>query len=204
MQKSHDTDIGDAKVADNVLEFIDKAGALAGKMMAERFSQEVYGNCLDMGMSSPIEHLFWIAAKALCDSEYHTINPDLTPTQKSSGEWIVAPGQGIYIKPQYRVDKYRVDFLIYQIGIGPSEHLGPVIVELDGHDFHDKDKRQRSYEKARDRFLVKKGYRVLHFTGSDVVADPFKVAYEALEMVGCFLVTCREGYNKNDPLGIGV
>jgi very-short-patch-repair endonuclease len=109
---------------------------------------------------------------------------------------------GIYIHPQDQVEKYRVDFVIYQHGIGPDEIFGPVIVELDGHDFHDKDKHQRSYEKARDRFLVKKGYRVLHFTGSDVVADPFKVAYEALEMVGCF--SLRNGYNKNDPLGAGL
>jgi very-short-patch-repair endonuclease len=76
-------------------------------------------------------------------------------------------------------------------------------VYLDGHDFHYKDKRQRSYEKARDREMVRAGYRVLHYTGSDVVADPLKVAYEALEFVGAFVGSGREGYNKEDPLGQG-
>lgn len=191
------------KVADNVFEFIHKAGELREKMMAERFGQEMHSNCLEMGMSSPIEHLFWVAAHVLCESEFQTVNPEPSFIRKPDGGWDSELKDGIYIHPQFQVEKYRVDFLIRQHGIGPDEHLGPVIVELDGHDFHDKDKRQRSYEKARDRFLVKKGYRVLHFTGSDVVADPFKVAYEALEMVGCFLGSCRKGYDPKDPLGQG-
>ncbi len=192
-----------SKVAENVFEFIHKAGALREQMMAERFGQEMHCNCLELGMQSPIEHMFWIAANVLCESEFQKLNPAPDLVHDASGKTVIEMMDGIYIYPQYSVEKYRVDFLIEQSGIGPVEHLGPVVVELDGHDFHDKDKRQRSYEKARDRFLVKKGYRVLHFTGSDVVADPFKVAYEALELVGCFLGSCRNGYDKKDPLGLG-
>ena len=81
-----------------------------------------------------------------------------------------------------------------------EEGLRPLVVELDGHAFHDKDKRQRSYEKARDRYLVQQGLRVLHFTGSDVVADPHKVAYEVLEMLGVYSGSFRK-YNPADPLG---
>ena len=192
-----------SKIADNVFEFIHKASDLREKMMAERFCQEMHNNCLEIGMESPIEHMFWVAATVLCESEFHSINqtPDLV--RGDDGKTTIKMQDGIYIYPQYHVEKYRVDFLIEQHGLGSDKHLGPVVVELDGHDFHDKDKRQRSYEKARDRFLVKKGYRVLHFTGSDVVADPFKVAYEALEMVGCFHVGYRSGYDKKDPLGQG-
>lgn len=190
-------------VAENVLAFIDYASALRSRMLQERFSQEMYCNCLEMGMGSPIEHLFWVAANVLCEAEFQPLNPEPTVGRTPDGQLECKLADGIYIQTQQRIDQYRVDFVLQQVGIGPSEHLGPVIVELDGHAFHDKDKRQRSYEKARDRYLVRKGYRVLHFTGSDVVADPFKVAYEALEMVGCFLGSAKEGYNKNDPLGIG-
>ena len=110
---------------------------------------------------------------------------------------------GLYITPQAKIGTYRVDFLIEARCLGRSGDVyAPVIVELDGHDFHDKDKRQRSYEKARDRFLVKRGYRILHFTGSDVVADPFKVAYEALEMVGVFAGSGADGYDPKNPIGI--
>lgn len=185
-------------VVDNVLSFIDKAAALKGALEEQRFSDEMYANCLEMSMKSPIEHLFWIAANLLCDSVYNDVNPEVEYSRDGNHKY----GTGIYIQQQYPIGTYKVDFLISQHGIGPDEVLTPVVVELDGHAFHDKDKRQRAYEKARDRFLVKSGYRVLHFTGSEVVADPFKVAFEALEMVGCFVGMCRGAYDKNDPLGL--
>ncbi len=186
------------KLVDNVWAFIDRASDLRGKMAAERFSQDVHCECVEK-MSSPIEHLFWIAAKLLCESAYVEMNP--YPEMGPSGETIYPCGA--YLTPQHPVGPYKVDFLLTQSGIGPDEILTPVVVELDGHDFHDKDKRQRSYEKARDRHLVKAGFRVIHFTGSDVVADPFKVAYEALEMVGVFVGSGRQGYKPSDPLGMG-
>lgn len=186
------------KIADNVFEFIHKAGALREAMMAERFGQEMHSNCLEMGMTSPIEHMFWVAVNVLCEAEFTDLNPDLIFSPDGDHE---IP-RGIYLRPQCPIGTYRVDFLLSQCGLAPGGQCTPVIVELDGHDFHDKDKRQRSYEKARDRFLVKQGYRVLHFTGSDVVKDPFKVAFEALELVGCFIGS-RQEYDPADPLGQG-
>jgi len=56
-------------------------------------------------------------------------------------------------------------------------------VECDGHEFHDKDKKQRSYEKARDRYLQKEGYAVLHFTGSDIVSSPVFAATEVVSFL---------------------
>ena len=168
------------EVVGNVLAFIDKASSLVGKMESEKFNQEMFCNCNDVGLESPIEDLFWIACQALCKAHYIEINPN--PVFSKSGVEVL--GYGLFVHPQAQVGKFRVDFLLSQSGIGPDEVLRKTIVELDGHDFHDKDKRQRSYEKSRDRFFVKEGYRVLHFTGSDVVADPFKVAFEALEMMG--------------------
>ena len=50
--------------------------------------------------------------------------------------------------------------------------------------------------------LAEQGFRVLHFTGSEVVADPHKVAYEALEMLGVYSGSCRK-YDPMDPLGTG-
>lgn len=186
-------------IVDNVWTFLDKASSLYGALKAQSFSHEMHTDCLERGMSSPIEHMFWIACNALCESRQLGFNPypEIDPTG--------APrlGYGVFVTPQYKVGSYRVDFLISQNGIGPSEILSPVAVELDGHDFHDKDKRQRSYEKARDRFLVKSGLRVLHFTGSDVVADPFKVAHEVLCMVGYDACGATE-YNPADPLDMGV
>lgn len=167
--------------------------------MADRFSQDMHSSCVEMDMTSPIEHLFWIAANLLCEANYQVVNPECEYSPDGNHKY----GYGVYIQQQFPVGNYKVDFLLSQHGVGPDEILTPVVVELDGHAFHDKDKRQRSYEKARDRHLVKAGYRVIHFTGSDVVADPFKVAFEALEMIGVFVGMGVGEYNADDPLGQG-
>lgn len=186
------------KLTDNVYAFLDEASSLYGKLKAEHFSMDLFRDLVDRPSDSPIEDLFYIACHLQCASVGVEVN---------RSRW-VGPGQyvrdaGIHITPQFPVGKYRADFLIEQERIGPDDILTPVIVELDGHAFHDKDKRQRSYEKARDREMQRAGYKVLHFTGSDVVADPLKVAYEVLEFLGVFVGSGRDGYDKEDPLGLG-
>lgn len=76
----------------------------------------------------------------------------------------------------YQIDNYRVDFLLKKVG------GKPLVVELDGHDFHETDEKQRRYEKTRDRYLVSNGYQVIHYTGKEVTDDPFKPAIECLSL----------------------
>lgn len=185
------------KIALNVYAFLDKAAVLHAASEESKFQTEMYSNLHDLGMESPIEHMFWIACHAQCAAQYHELNPE--PYVDKHGQPQV--GAGIHIRPQAQIGKFRVDFLISQVGIGPDDILSPVIVELDGHAFHDKDKRQRSYEKARDRYLVREGFRVLHFTGSDVVADPFKVSHEVLDLLGAFLDVGHD-YDPENPLKV--
>lgn len=67
------------------------------------------------------------------------------------------------------VDKYRPDFLI----VGQCEGIVVrVVVEVDGHDFHERTKEQAARDKKRDRWFQTHGYSVLRFTGSEVYADP--------------------------------
>lgn len=172
-------------IASDVLSFIDKASDLHAQLTADDFSQDLFLDCLNKGMQTPIEDLFWIACRMHCLA---------TPTGFNSGLHCVS------VVPQARIGAYRVDFLLQQHLIAPDELYGPVVVELDGHDFHDKNKHQRAYEKARDRFLVSNRYRVLHFTGSEVVADPYKVAFEALLLLGVFCGMRSEEYDPKDPL----
>lgn len=186
------------KIEQNVMDFLHSASNMYGRMNAEFFSQDSFAEFCDQEIFSPIEQLFYIACKVLCASQLVALGPD--PYYTKNGEEVI--GIGVFISPQKKIGKYRVDFLITQNKIGPNEILTPVVVELDGHDFHDKNKIQRAYEKSRDRFLVKAGYRVLHFTGSEVVSDPFKVAREALEVLGVFSWSDDE-YNPQDPLGMG-
>ena len=185
------------KLADNVWAFLNDTSARIGRMHAERFSQDAFVSCIE-GLESPIEDLFLIAVHAQCQAEYVDVNRG--PMLYKDGGLVMH--DGIYVQPQVAIGSFRVDFVLSQVGIGPDEFLRPIVVELDGHAFHDKDKKQRAYEKARDRFLVKQGFRVLHFTGSEVVADPHKVAYEALDMLGVYSGSLRK-YDPTDPLGTG-
>lgn len=183
------------KLVKNVTDFLGKATDLYSRIKADQFSQQVFCELLESGVESPIEDIFYIACHVWCASEYIDLNPPFTIRD----DFTMDLPCGIYIEPQKKIGQYKVDFFISSYGIGPDLHL---IVELDGHDFHDKDKKQRSYEKARDRFFVKSGFKVLHYTGSDVVADPFKVTHECLCMVGLDAVMGRKEYVKNNPFGI--
>lgn len=187
------------KLAENVNAFLSKASDVIGRIEAERWNQDVFCELVEGGQQSPIEDLFYIAARAHCVAEFTQFNPD--PIERKDGE-IIYPS-GVHVSTQHRVGKYRADFLVQQFGMAPEDVCSPVIVELDGHAFHDKDKQQRSYEKRRDRDFVRAGYRVVHFTGSDVVADPYAVAFEVLEMVGVFAGSGRQEYDPADPLGTG-
>lgn len=79
---------------------------------------------------------------------------------------------------------YRVDFYLYLTrfrhhSARPEDcwpEMARLVVEVDGHDFHDRSKAQASYERKRQRDLTLEGYRVIRFTGSDVFNNPEECA----------------------------
>lgn len=72
----------------------------------------------------------------------------------------------LYYKRQKQIGKYRVDFLCSLQGVKQE-----YIIECDGHDFHEKTKEQAKYDKQRERYLVSLGYKVLRFSGSEIISD---------------------------------
>jgi very-short-patch-repair endonuclease len=138
---------------------------------------------------SPIETVFLLAfsayASAKTDDEIlyarcidgrHSEPTAYAPTQVS-------------ICQQHVVGKFRVDFLItgYEFHFGSDAtrpgvcRTGDVIVECDGHEFHEKTKEQARKDRSRDRELQRSGFKVFRFTGSEVFGDPFACAKEAFE-----------------------
>jgi very-short-patch-repair endonuclease len=187
------------KLADNVISFLAKASELCGRIEEERFSQDMFCQLVEGDINSPIEDLFYIAFNAMSVSLFEKVNPEPFWNNRVK-DWML--GVGVFIKPQAQIGKYKVDFLITRnLGLDFTP-FPPLIVELDGHDFHDKDKKQRAYEKARDRFFVKEGYKVLHFTGSEVFKDPFAISYEVLDLIGCVQEMGITEYEPKNPLGI--
>lgn len=185
-------------IPENVWTFLDKAGRDAGRIAAEQFGIEMYHRISDHAITSPIEQMFLAALNVMCRAESLRVNPD--PEFTADGKPILRGG--VFIDPQVKIGNYRVDFLIANIGWTDTPAFRSVVVELDGHDFHDRNKRQRSYEKARDRFLTKSGFAVLHFTGSDVVSDPYKVAHEVLDAVEAYGPVGVGEYDPRNPFGI--
>lgn len=176
----------------NVFKFLQKSALEYGKFKSHELVENMDMQISDRGIRSPIEKLFYIAFCVMAESRYIELNPG----PAGIDDKLIS---GIYIYPQMKIWKYIVDFLIQSLN-----HRGAVsesvVVELDGHDFHDKDKKQRAYEKSRDRFLVSKGHKVLHFTGSEVNKDPYAIADEVLSIID----NCgnSEKYNPTNPLGI--
>jgi very-short-patch-repair endonuclease len=58
-----------------------------------------------------------------------------------------------------------------------------IVVECDGHDFHEKTKRQVSRDKERDRYFTKKGFFLLRYSGSDLVRKPSTVVSDIEEIL---------------------
>ena len=76
---------------------------------------------------------------------------------------------------QKKVGKYKADFCI-DIMLGGK--VNSLIIECDGHDFHEKTKEQAKHDKKRDRYLTANGHNIMRFTGSEIFNEPKKCAEE--------------------------
>lgn len=157
----------------------DRAGRLvreAAEAEAQRFTEGF--EMMRDRCESPIEELFLAALYA-----DHTLSP--TPIHfMASAELPANPyfDQAVFVFAQVPFGAYRVDFAILDASL-PTSMGKPrlLVVECDGHDFHERTKEQARRDKQRDRFLVSKGCRVLRFTGSEIWADPEKCADEVID-----------------------
>jgi hypothetical protein len=82
----------------------------------------------------------------------------------------------------------RVDFLFHAYGDcwvpvsnGGLPGWRKLIVECDGHDFHERTKAQAAKDRSRDRAACLGGIEVLRFTGSELWNDPWKCAGQIIE-----------------------
>lgn len=87
---------------------------------------------------------------------------------------------GFLIENQYEITsvsgkKYRADFAIIHLDEEDNENV-IVLVECDGHEYHNKTKIQVKRDNERDMDIKLSGYEVLHFSGSQIYENPFKCA----------------------------
>lgn len=72
-------------------------------------------------------------------------------------------------------NRYRADYAIVKIKENIIEKL---VVECDGHDYHERTKEQAARDRRRDRWCQQNNISVMRFTGSEIWADPTACALE--------------------------
>lgn len=82
----------------------------------------------------------------------------------------------IRVELQAPIGEYRADFLLTVLDHNGGT-LGRVVVECDGHAFHERTKDQAARDRSRDRAMTLAGYTVMRFTGSEIYNN----------LVGCIL-----------------
>lgn len=70
-----------------------------------------------------------------------------------------------------------VDFLL-----ADNDDAWALVIEIDGHEFHDRTKEQASRDKSRDRELLATGVHCIRFTGSEIWSDPDRCAEETIQL----------------------
>lgn len=162
----------------NVEEFLENSSNIVAKDFC---------NCIDfifddsdcgVKITSPIEKLLYIALMVLqkinnldeWDYNFNENRTDLLPH---------CPMLGLYVVPQFKIDNYRVDF---RISYGnKKQKYKEALIELDSQEFHERNEKERRYEKIRERNFVKLGYKILRFTGKEINDNPYIIAQEILE-----------------------
>lgn len=139
-----------------------------------------------------IEKVFYVALETVLRHDYRS--HFVLRHHHEAQEPILTEGDidSIIIRPQVQIAKYRVDFLIYAWHYMGAEYNGykfiydeklwrRLIIECDGHDYHERTKEQAARDRSRDRELIAAGYTVFRFTGSELWRNPIKCGVEVLD-----------------------
>lgn len=135
----------------------------------DEIAQEVANKALDNFMrviemaehrlESPIEHVMFAALfYSFGDDEaFAFLIKDF-----SFGENQSSPFDQTDIYIQALVGTYRVDFLF---DVHTDENRKFIVIECDGHDYHERTKEQAAKDRSRDRWMARQGISVVRFTG---------------------------------------
>jgi very-short-patch-repair endonuclease len=81
---------------------------------------------------------------------------------------------------QHPIGSYRADFLLFEgLRAKHEPRVPPIVVECDGHQFHQGDPETWERDAARDAAIRAAGYETLRFTGSRIASRTM----EALEII---------------------
>jgi hypothetical protein len=138
---------------------------------------------------SPIERLFFLALYSRCRFGICMVDRTINVVRDETIDAAKERNQGdLLLQRQYTIEGVgRVDFLIHAYadwGLNPGGgQVGwrRLIIECDGHDFHERTKEQAAKDRARDRAAQLMGFEVFRFTGSELWRDPWGCADQVIE-----------------------
>jgi hypothetical protein len=104
----------------------------------------------------------------------------------------ILPDDEVFIFPQFKINNYKVDFMIFVASFNewskdglnnyPSKHKEKcLIVELDSYLWHGSDPEQFTKEKTREREIIKEGYNIMRFSGREIYRNVEKCVEEITE-----------------------
>lgn len=121
---------------------------------------------------SPIEKIFFVAFKIVENLRAEEIPDDYI---------------GFHVLPQFDIvcDKhiYYADFMIVLENLIDPNKSYDLIVECDGHEFHERTKEQVKHDNERAYALKKHGEDILRFSGSQIYNEPIKCANDVFDYI---------------------
>lgn len=108
----------------------------------------------------------------------------------------------IHLLPQWEIqvdsETYRADFFIEAWAKCFPARTVKIVLECDGHEFHERTPEQAKRDKRRDRAFTQNGYQVLRYSGREITADPFRCAQDVFVTVRKLLRLDGEEEAAND------
>lgn len=104
------------------------------------------------------------------------------------------------LKPQEKIvvnnKTYYADFLldVSSDNFFVCDHDYKLVIECDGHEFHEKTKEQVEKRNNRDMDLKSAGYDVLHFSGSQIFKNPIECANKVFDYINSKVGAIRNIY----------
>ena len=104
--------------------------------------------------------------------------------------------EGMYLENQYLIEhenkKYYADFLLHH-DFADIEKSKALVIECDGHDFHEKTKTQVAKDNERSLDIKTEGYDIIRFSGSQIYNDPIGCAKKAIDYFKTITVLVEGG-----------
>lgn len=163
----------------SVHECIERASKYVGIAKAERTNRHLCEVFADGTIESPIEQMVICGLMAVSAHSQFMFFAEYDSKLCKDLHFSHRPIGAVFCYPQMSISKYRADFVIHAV---TGEKDCPLVLELDGHQWHERSEQDRRKEKRRDRYMQSLGFRLARYTGSEAYGDPFEVAREALDL----------------------